>query len=302
MSLNWAVARKRQNLEKRARILQQVRAFFIGRGLLEVETPQHIPANAPEPYIDAVAADAWVLHTSPELAMKRLLAAGFPDLFQLCRVWRDSERGARHLPEFTLLEWYRNGADYTALMADCEALLDHLVPSARLSWQGTIIDLSSPWPRLSVAEVFRRFATCTIEEALVAGRFDEVLALEVEPQLGPGPLFLTEYPAPHAALARLKPGESRVAERCELYLGGLELANGFTELTDPVEQRVRFTRDEALRRAAGKPPRLLPEPYLAELVNLPPCSGMALGIDRLVMLLTNTAEIAEVVAFTPEQL
>jgi lysyl-tRNA synthetase class 2 len=302
MTSNWALARKKQNLEKRARILQQVRAFFIGRGLLEVETPQRIPANAPEPYIDAVTAGDWVLHTSPELAMKRLLAAGFPDLFQLCRVWRDNEQGARHLPEFTLLEWYRNDADYTALMADCEALLGYLVPSARLTWQGTTIDLEPPWPRLSVAEVFRRYAACTVEEALIAGRFDELLALEVEPRLGPGPLFLTDYPAPHAALARLKPGEPTVAERCEFYLGGLELANGFTELTDPVEQRARFTRDEAVRRAAGKPPRPLPEPYLAELAKLPPCSGMALGIDRLVMLLTDAAEIAEVVAFTPEQL
>ncbi len=112
-----------QTLEKRARILQQVRAFFVGRGLLEVETPQRIPANAPEPYIDAVAAGEAVLQTSPELAMKRLLAAGYPDLFQLCRVWREGERGRRHLPEFTLLEWYRRDADYTALMADCEALL-----------------------------------------------------------------------------------------------------------------------------------------------------------------------------------
>ena len=301
-NINWAVARKKQNLEKRARILQQVRAFFIGRGVFEVETPQRIPANAPEPNIDAVAAGNWVLHTSPELAMKRLLAAGFPDLFQLCRVWRDSERGARHLPEFTLLEWYRRGTDYTALMADCEALLDHLVPSGRLTWQGTIIDLAPPWPRLSVSEAFRRYAAGTFEEALVAGRFDEVLALEVEPQFGPGPLFLTDYPAPHAALARLKPGEPSVAERCELYLGGLELANGFTELTDPVEQRARFARDEAARRAAGKPPRPLPEPYLVELANLPPCSGMALGIDRLVMLLTGAADIADVVAFTPEQL
>jgi lysyl-tRNA synthetase class 2 len=299
---NWAWARKRQRLAQRARILQQVRAFFVGHGLLEVETPQRIPANAPEPYIDAVAAGDWVLHTSPELAMKRLLAAGCPDLFQLCRVWRDGERGGRHLPEFTLLEWYRRDADYAALMADCEALLVHLVPSRRLSWQGQTIDLTPPWPRLSVAEAFRRHTGCPVEAALAAGRFDEVLALEVEPRLGPAPLFLVDYPAPLAALARLKTGEPTVAERCELYLGGLELANGFSELTDPVEQRARFTRDEAARRAAGKVPRSLPEAYLAELPAIPPCAGMALGVDRLVMLLTDAAEIAEVIAFTPEQL
>lgn len=300
--LNWALARKRTNLEKRARILQGIRAFFIGRGCLEVETPQRIPANAPETYIDAQEAGDWVLHTSPELAMKRLLAAGCPDLFQLCRVWRGGERGGRHLPEFTLLEWYRREADYTRLMADCEELLAALVPAGRLPWRGGELDLAGPWPRLSVAEAFARYASCPVEEALTQGRFDEVLALEVEPRLGPGPLFLVDYPAPLAALARLKPGLPAVAERCEFYLGGLELANGFSELTDPVEQRERFKRDEAARRAAGKVPRPLPEPYLAELAALPPCAGMALGVDRLVMLLTGAEAIDEVVAFTPEQL
>jgi len=300
--INWAVARKRANLEKRARIVQRIRAFFVDRGLLEVETPQRIPVNAPEPYIDAIASGDWVLHTSPELAMKRLLAADYPDLFQLCRVWRDGERGRRHLPEFTLLEWYRRDADYTRLMADCEALLRHLVPSGRFTWQGTTIDLTPPWPRLSVAEAFRRHAACTVEAALETGRFDEVLTAEVEPRLGAGPLFLTDYPATLAALARRKPGEPTVAERCEFYLGGLELANGFSELTDTVEQRARFTTDETARRAAGKAPRALPEAYLAALPALPPCAGIALGIDRLIMLLTDAAEIAEVVAFTPDQL
>ncbi|TLM63004.1 MAG: EF-P lysine aminoacylase GenX [Deltaproteobacteria bacterium] len=299
---NWQLARKRPRLELRARILQQVRAFFVGRGLLEVETPCRIPANAPELHIDAVEAAGAVLQSSPELAMKRLLAAGYPDLFQLARVWRDGERGRRHLPEFTLLEWYRRDADYTALMGDCEALLGHLVPGGRLAWGGAELDLSPPWPRLSVDEAFRRHAACPVDEALATGRFDEILTDEVEPRLGPGPLFLVDYPAPLAALARLKPANPAVAERVELYLGGLELANGFSELTDPVEQRARFTADEAARRAAGKPPRPLPEPYLADLSALPPCAGIALGLDRLVMLLAGAAEIGEVVAFTPEQL
>ena len=153
------------------------------------------------------------MQTSPELAMKRLLAAGYPDLFQLCRVWREGERGMRHLPEFTLLEWYRTDADYTALMADCEALMAHLVPTGQLAWQGTTIDLTPPWPRLTVGEAFRRHAACSAEAALAAGRFDEVLALEVEPRLGAGPLFLVDYPAPLAALARLKPGDPTLAER-----------------------------------------------------------------------------------------
>jgi lysyl-tRNA synthetase class 2 len=299
---NWALARKQQNLIQRARILQQVRAFFVDRGLLEVETPCRIPANAPEPHIDAIDAGGSVLQTSPELAMKRLLAAGYPDLFQLCRVWRKGERGSRHLPEFTLLEWYRRDADYATLMTDCEALLGHLAPSGQLTWQGTAIDLTPPWPRLSVAEAFRRHASCSIDEALERGCFDEILTLEVEPCLGAGPLFLADYPAELGALARLKPGDPIVAERVELYLGGLELANGFSELTDPTEQRARFAADEAIRRAAGKTPRPLPEPYLKDLPNLPPCAGIALGIDRLVMLLTDTPDIAAAVAFTPEQL
>ncbi len=302
VEINWALARKRANLEKRARVLQQVRAFFVGRGLLEVETPQRIPANAPELHIDAVASGDAVLQTSPELAMKRLLAAGYPDLFQFSRVWRAAERGSRHLPEFTLLEWYRHDADYTTLMADCEALLVHLVPTGQLSRQGQLIDLTPPWPRLTVSEAFRRHASCSAAEALATDRFDELLTAEVEPHLGPGPVFLVDYPAPLAALARLKPNHPEVAERVELYLDGLELANGFSELTDPVEQRARFTADEATRRSAGKPPRLLPEPYLEELANLPPCAGIAMGVDRLVMLLTGSTEIGEVVAFTPEQL
>ncbi|NJC88932.1 MAG: EF-P lysine aminoacylase GenX [Desulfuromonas sp.] len=299
---NWQLARKQQRLEQRARILQQVRAFFVERGLLEVETPQRIPANAPELHIDATEAGEAVLQTSPELAMKRLLAAGYPDLFQLCRVWRSGERGGRHLPEFTMLEWYRRDADYTTLMNDCEALLLRLVPAGCLVWQGSSIDLTPPWPRLSVAEAFRRHASCTVDEALATERFDEILIVEVEPRLGPGPLFLTDYPAPLAALARLKPDNPSTAERVELYLGGLELANGFSELTDPVEQRARFVAEETARRTAGKPPRPLPEPYLAELANLPSCAGIALGIDRLVMLLTDAPTIDAVVAFTPEQL
>ncbi len=302
VEINWALARKQQNLTERARILQEIRAFFIGRGLLEVETPCRIPANAPELHIDAVAAGAAVLQTSPELAMKRLLAAGYPDLFQLARVWRAEERGSRHLPEFTLLEWYRRDAGYTALMDDCEALLLALVPAGQLTWQGEKIDLAPPWPRLSVAEAFRLYAPCSAADALATGRFDEILTGEVEPRLGHGPLFLIDYPAPLAALARLKADDPSVAERVELYLGGLELANGFSELTDPAEQRARFVADEAARRAAGKDPRVLPEPYLLDLAGLPRCAGIALGIDRLVMLLTDTAEIGEVVAFTPEQL
>lgn len=296
---NWALARKQQRLAERARILQRVRAFFTAGNFLEVETPHRIPVNAPEPHIDAVASGDWSLHTSPELAMKRLLAAGYPQLFQICRVWRDGERGRQHLPEFTLLEWYRADADYHALMADCRALFAALVPDGRLQRQGRVIDLSPPWETLTVREAFARYAGVAVDVALKNHRFDEILTTEIEPHLGRSrPTFLIEYPAELAALARRKPDDETVAERFELYLDGLELANAFSELTDPLEQRRRFEADEAIRRSAGKAPRPLPEPFLAELGQIETAAGIALGFDRLVMLLTDTDDIDQVVAFS----
>jgi len=296
------LARKRHTLEQRARIVQTIRAFFIARGFLEVETPQRIPANAPEEHIDPVPSDGWWLQTSPELAMKRLLAAGYGNIFQLARVWRAAERGRRHLPEFTLLEWYRPEADYQALMADCEALLRALVPDGVLQRNGVSIDLTAPWPRLPLAEAFCRYADCSLEQALAEDRYEEVLSEQVEPALGAGPVFIVDFPASMAALARLKPDDPQRAERVELYLGGLELANGFSELVDPVEQRQRFVQAEAARREAGKPPVALPEPFLDDLERMPAAAGIALGLDRLVMLLAGAGTIDEVVAFAPEDL
>lgn len=300
---NWALARKRQKLTERARIIQDIRSFFLNRGYLEVETPHRIPANAPEPHIDAVACGSSALHTSPELAMKRLLAAGYEQLFQICRVWRDGERGQYHLPEFSLLEWYRSGIDYHALMNECRELLFVLVPEGKLCREGRTIDLTLPWEKLTVTEAFTKYASTDLKEALASERFEEILSSEVEPHLGKGrPTFLTEYPTCLAALARTKPGAPEVAERFELYIDGLELANAFSELTDQDEQRSRFEADEGLRRAAGKPPYPLPEKFLSELATMPEAAGIALGLDRLIMLLTGAANIDEVVAFTPNDL
>ncbi len=302
MNTNWRIARKRSHLEARARIIQSIRAFFMERDFLEIETPHRIPANAPEPHIDAVPSGEWYLHTSPELCMKRMLAAGYDRLFQICRVWRGNERGSRHLPEFTMLEWYRARSNYEALMEDCEALISSLIPDGRILRGGERIDLSSPWERITVAEAFARHSPIPLEEALASDRFDEILVEKIEPGLGAGPVFLTEYPAGLAALARRKPGDPSVAERFELYIGGLELANAFSELTDADEQRERFGRDEAIRRAEGKIPCPTPEKFLTELVNMPPSAGIALGLDRLIMLLTGAGAIDEVAAFTPEDL
>ena len=300
---NWALARKRQTLAERARVIKDIRSFFVNRGYLEIETPHRIPANAPEPHIDAIVSGAWALHTSPELAMKRLLAAGYEQLFQICRVWRDSERGQYHLPEFTLLEWYRTDVDYNALMTECMELLFVLVPEGKLCRKGRTIDLAMPWKRLTVAEAFSQYASTELDEALATDRFEEILTAEVEPQLGKDrPTFLTEYPASMAALARLKPEDTQVAERFELYIDGLELANAFSELTDPDEQRSRFEADEDTRRSAGKTPYPLPEKFLTEMATMPEAAGIALGLDRLIMLLTDAEKIDDVVAFTPDDL
>ena len=299
--LNWTISQKKERLIKRGRIIQAIRAFFVARSFLEVETPHRIVANAPEPHIDAIASgDLW-LQTSPELAMKRLVAADYGNIFQLCRVWREGESGKYHLPEFSLLEWYRPHADYRQLMDDCEQLLRQLVPTETLVYQGKHIDLTTPWRRLTVNEAFAQYASCSAAEAIDADQFEEILTGEVEPGLGVNPVFLTEYPAQLAALARTKAGDPSVAERCELYIGGLELANGFSELIDPLEQRARFVADETTRRNAGKPAYPIPEEFLADLKQMPETAGIAFGIDRLVMLLTDAATIDAVVAFPPER-
>lgn len=300
---NWALSRKRQILIERAQIIQSIRSFFIDRGYLEVETPHRIPANAPEPHIDAIASGTCALHTSPELAMKRMLAAGYEQLFQICRVWREGERGQFHLPEFTLLEWYRGGIDYNALMNECMELLFVLLPEGKLDREGRTIDLTMPWQKLTVTEAFTQYASMDLNQALASDCFEEILTSEVEPHLGKEkPTFLTEYPSSLAALARSKPGEPQVAERFELYIDGLELANAFSELTDAEEQRRRFEKDEELRRTAGKTPYPLPEKFLAELENMPEAAGIALGLDRLIMLITEAEKIDDVVAFGPDDL
>jgi len=296
-----------ENLRLRAKIIQAVRRFFIDRDYLEVEIPYRIPAPAPEAHIDAIASESWFLQTSPELFMKRLLAAGYPRIFQICRCFRENERGSRHLPEFTMLEWYCAGSDYGLQMDLCEDLIrfaahdtgtgDHFV------YQGEKIDLKKPWNRMTVAVAFEKFASIPMDNALVQDRFDEVMAGEIEPHLGrKKPLFLFDYPASRGALARLKPGNRSLAERFELYIAGLELCNTFTELTDHDEQRRRFEKETAERCEAGKRVYPMPEKFLASLKLMPDASGSALGIDRLVMLFADSTKIDDVVAFTPEEL
>ncbi|MEA3465701.1 MAG: EF-P lysine aminoacylase EpmA [Thermodesulfobacteriota bacterium] len=300
---NWGLTAKRQRLMRRAMILAEIRAFFVTNGFLEVETPQRIPANAPELYIDPIPSGNWALLTSPELCMKRLLAADYPLIFQLCHCWRNAERGSKHLPEFTLLEWYRAHSDYHQLMLDCEHLLTRLVPSGQLNYQGYLVDITPPFERITLEQAFSNYAPLSLDQVVEQNCFEEHYGQYVEPQLGRNkPTILYDFPTSMAALARIKPKEPQHAERFELYIAGLELANAFSELNDESEQRRRFDNDEQQRRSAGKQPYPLPEPFLRELTNMPESAGIALGIDRLVMLLTDAKTIDQVVAFTPEEL
>ena len=296
-----------QNLLLRSQIIQAVRRFFSERQYLEVETPVRIPAPAPEAHIDAVVTGQWFLQTSPELCMKMLLAAGFPRIFQICKCFRHRERGRKHLPELTMLEWYRAGGNYLSLMEESEEFLifiaSQLDRGQKLNYRGRRIELPRPWVRLPVASAFDKYGSASMEEALEIGSFDAMMALEIEPQLGaPVPVFLCDYPAPHGALARLKPRDTTLVERFELYVAGLELCNGFSELTDAAEQRERFEKEQQLRRSLNKTVYPMPHKFLEALSDMPEACGNALGIDRLVMLFADTDQIDDVVAFTPEEL
>ena len=292
----------RPALETRARVLAAIRAFFDARGFIEVETPIRLRSPALELHIDAEPSDSSFLRTSPELHMKRMLAAGYPRIYQLGPCFRRGERGDRHNPEYTMLEWYRAHADYTDILADAKALVAHVAMavhgSTDIRYQGAPIQLMPAWERITVREAFLRFAGWDPVAAFDPARFDLDLVEKVEPQLpAHAPVVLTDYPAEAAALAKCKPTVPPVAERWELYIGGLELANAYTELTDAAEQRRRFEECAAKRRELGKEVYPLDEDFLKALASMPPSGGIALGVDRLVMLMADAATLAGVMAF-----
>lgn len=295
----------RKNLELRAKIFASIRCYFGSKQYLEVETPVRIPAPAPEANIEAEPSGTWFLQTSPELCMKRLLAAGFERIFQICKCYRKGERGRLHLPEMTMLEWYTKGHDYLDMMRQCEDLITTVAQSIDhgrgIQYQGRWIDFTKPWDRMTVDQAFEKFAPESLNTALRNGNFDEIIACDIAPNLGfVKPVFLYDYPAALGSLARLKPGDKSVAERFELYIAGIEICNAFSELTDPEEQRRRFEVEMQMRRASGNVIYPLAEPFLQALVEMPESAGNALGMDRLIMLFADTAEIDAVVAFTPE--
>ncbi len=325
---------RRTAARARARLYAAVRDHFAAQGFEEVETPCLVPAPGMEPHIrafevpfvpetpDGKAATLY-LHTSPEYAMKRLLAHGFERIFQFARVFRNGEIAQLHNPEFTMLEFYRAGADYRAIMEDTENIVAAAAaavagePAATVN--GSRVDLRPPFERLTVRDALlgrtgldlRQLPTAESLQRAAEGKghrfagprsFEDVLLqvflTSVEPTLGrERPTFLIDYPASMASLARLKPSDPAVAERVELYVGGVELANGFSELTDAAEQRARLMDEQEQRRRAGVPVYPLDERFLEAVGRMPTASGIALGLDRLLMLLLGAERIDDVLLF-----
>ena len=308
--MSWQPSATPRTLRARARIYAEIRAYFASRECLEVDTPLLSPCTNPDPQIASIEADnqgnRLYLQTSPEFAMKRLLAAGSGSIYQICHAFRAGERGRRHRPEFTLLEWYRVGYDYQRLMDEIEDLIDHLS------------NRRNAYRRVRYAELFDEYLGIDIDSmgidefrALCATRIpgtdsrgygiddclDLLLSLEIAPRLE-GFVFVTDYPLSQASLARVSGADAAVAERFELYHDGLELANGFSELTDARLQRERFIADNRVREQRDQPRYPLDELMLAALAQgLPECAGVALGLDRLLMVLLGFDSIEQVMTF-----
>jgi elongation factor P--(R)-beta-lysine ligase len=330
------LAARRKNLAVRSRVLAQLREFFADNGYVEVDTPALQISPGLEPHLRAFAttlheprdgsARPFYLHTSPEFAMKKLLAGGLPRIWQLAHAFRDGERSATHHPEFAMLEWYRAGAGYRDLMDECENLVRLVQVAAGIPaflWLGRSADANRPWERLSVAQAFERYADIDLlatiadparpDSGLLGAAasaigiaphpgddwealFFRIFLERIEPRLGIGaPTILYDYPAAMAALSRRKADDPRLAERFELYVCGLELANAFGELTDAAEQRARFAADQARKYQLYGETYPVDKDFLAALEHgLPECAGIALGFDRLVMLATGAGRIEDV--------
>jgi elongation factor P--(R)-beta-lysine ligase len=313
---NWRPTASPEALAGRARLLDELRAWMRERGILEVEAPLLSRAGSPELHLDSLlvpgafpdGATGW-LGTSPEFHLKRLLATGSGPVYSVARVFRGGEAGRLHNPEFTLAEWYRLGADYAGLMGDIESLLGRLLPQALLR---------HPPERMTYREAFLRHAgidpfTARIDELRQhcgAGAetdrdvlLDRIAGFEVYPRLGEARISLVhDFPASQASLARVRRGEPDVAERVEAIVSGVELVNGFVELSDAAEQRRRFEADLRTRRDQGRDGPALDERFLAALeAGLPACAGAAMGFDRVAMLALGLSSLAEVQAFPQDR-
>lgn len=314
----------------RADLYRRIRTVFEARGFIEVETPLLVPAPGMEPHLEVFETRLTTengrsrrafLTTSPEYQMKKLLAAGLPRIFQIGKAFRNREEASRlHNQEFTILEWYRTTVDYHDLIRDCEDLLLALAGGKHLTYGGQTIDLSPPWPRLTVAEAFHRHAGVDLDGDLLAQArsrgytvdegttweqaFTQILLTEVEPRFPRDrPLVLDEYPASQAALARLKADNPRRAERFEVYVAGIEIANAFGELLDATEQARRLEQEREERQRSGRVPYDIDRDFIRALAaGIPPSAGIALGVDRLLMILTDAPSIRDVLWFPAAEL
>lgn len=364
MTSNWLVLKKekhrRERFFLRAKILSLIREFFCKENFLEVETPSLVRLPGMEPHLDPIKVTCPILGgwrdgyliTSPEYAMKKILAAGFPRIFQICKSFRGGEATDKlHNPEFTILEWYRANADYRDIMKDVERLflciLKNLLSqisnfSAQggsasggqlqtsnlgknfIKYQGQTIDLTPPWPRVTLKAAFKKYAKIDLDRALDRGSmareaemkgytvlkedsfddiFFKIFLSEIEPHLGKGrPTILYDWPAKMAALSRPKKSDPKYAERFEVYIGGLEMGNAFSELVDPVMQRKRLAEEKKLRKKLGKESYNIDEDFLRALRSVPPSGGIAMGVDRIVMLFADAKNIDEVLFFPANQI
>jgi len=298
----------RENLQLRAKATSAIRSFFDSKGYLEVETPLLVAKPGMEPFLDPFRTEVkdprgnkfdGYLITSPEFAMKRMLVAGFPKIYQLGKCFRNSENfGGLHNPEFTMLEWYRAGANYNDLMDELEEMVLSVATSIGKN-------IPAHWERMSVAEAFKKYAMRNVTDlADNEEEFHHVFLNDIEPNLGQGsPTILYDYPVQMAALSKVNEDDPSLAERFELYMNGIEIANAFTELTDPTEQRRRFEEERKLRNKIGKHDHGLDEDFLAALEEgMPESAGIALGADRLLMALLGEKDIRNVISFPADSM
>lgn len=294
MSYEWL-----EYFPKRAQAIKAIRNYFDAEGFIEVDTPVRIPAPANEPHIIPPASGDLFLRASPELQLKRLLAMGFTKLYQIGPCFRQGESGDRHSPEFTMLEWYRANATYLDVLDDMRryvvAAAMAVNGSTLVERDGVQLDLALPWEIITVQEAMIKYAGWDPLEEYDQDRFDFDMGIKVEPQLPKDKVVvLMNYPAQAAALAQLSSEDNRVAERWEAYAFGIELCNAFGELVDPIEQRARFIAAREEKIACGEVPMPLDEEFLSALGSMPPSGGAALGVDRLIMVLTGAPTIGKV--------
>lgn len=302
-----------QGLHARAALFQLIRIFFQNQGFLEVDTPIRQPLLIPEANIIPIRSEKLFLQASPELFMKRLLASGCDKILQICHCFRSGEKGRLHLEEFVMVEWYRIDADYTMLMKDCDDLLRFIDDCFRLQSSSeenkrrnrlteSGFQLQGPGDRLTVRDAFDSFSPVSLRQAMAEDSFEQLLVESVEPNLGcERPLFLYDYPVELGSLAKRSEHDEQIAERFELYVDGVELANGFSELTDGDEQRQRFEKEFSQLEKAGFN-WAMPETFLRDLEQIDTAAGIALGFDRLLMLLMGKETISDVVPFAGDDL